>query len=96
LQRCCYQPTHVNQQCNAQLAHITKVIFAVPSSSTLIQQTTFQTLNAKTVRDFNLSTIQTYPKHVAARNNGSTGSSLAATLSWRLAAAIVPNTGSQR
>jgi len=33
---------------------ITKIIFADPSNSTVIQQTTFQSLNGKTVGDFNL------------------------------------------
>jgi glucoamylase len=52
---------------------ITKMIFADPSNSTLIQQTTFQALNGKTVGDFNLYLLyKPYLKNAAADNSGST------------------------
>jgi glucoamylase len=52
---------------------ITKMIFADPSNSTLIQQTTFQALNGKTVGDFNLYLLyKPYLKNAAANNIGST------------------------
>ncbi len=52
---------------------ITKVIFADPSNSTLIQETTFQALNGKTVGDFNLYLLyKPYLKNAAANNSGST------------------------
>ncbi len=52
---------------------ITKMIFADPSNSTLIQQTTFQALNGKTVGDFNLYLLyKPYLKNAALHNNGST------------------------
>jgi glucoamylase len=52
---------------------ITKIIFADPSNSTLVQQTTFQALNGKTVGDFNLYLLyKPYLKNVAANNSGST------------------------
>src|SRR5271154_2190207 len=49
------------------------MIFADPSNSTLIQRTTFQALNGKTVGDFNLYLLyKPYLKNVAANNSGST------------------------
>src|SRR5271167_4282045 len=52
---------------------ISKMIFADPSNSTLIQQTTFQPLNGKTVGDFNLYLLyKPYLKNAAADNSGST------------------------
>jgi glucoamylase len=52
---------------------ITKIIFADPSNSTLIQQTIFQALNGKTVGDFNLYLLyKPYLKNAAADNSGST------------------------
>jgi glucoamylase len=52
---------------------ITKMIFTDPSNSTLIQQTTFQALNGKTVGDFNLYLLyKPYLKNAAADNSGST------------------------
>jgi len=52
---------------------ITKMIFADPSNSTLVQQTTFQSLNGKTVGDFNLYLLyKPYLKNAAASNSGST------------------------
>ncbi|MGD0471850.1 MAG: glycoside hydrolase family 15 protein [Candidatus Velthaea sp.] len=52
---------------------ITKMVFADPSNSTLIQQTTFQALSGKTVGDFNLYLLyKPYLKNVAANNSGST------------------------
>src|SRR5271165_5810544 len=52
---------------------ITKVIFADPSNSTLIQETTFGALNGKTVGDFNLYLLyKPYLKNAAANNSGST------------------------
>jgi glucoamylase len=52
---------------------ITKMIFADPSNSTLIQQTTFRALNGKTVGDFNLYLLyKPYLKNAAADNNDST------------------------
>ena len=52
---------------------ITKMIFADPSNSTLIQQTTFQALNGKTVGNFNLYLLyKPYLKNAAANNSGST------------------------
>ena len=51
---------------------ITKMIFADPSNSTLIQQTTFQALNGKTVGNFNLYLLyKPYLKNAAAHNSGS-------------------------
>jgi glucoamylase len=50
---------------------ITKMIFADPSNSTLIQQTTFQALNGETVGDFNLYLLyKPYLKNAAADNSG--------------------------
>jgi glucoamylase len=50
---------------------ITKMIFADPANSTLIQQTTFQALNGKTVGDFNLYLLyKPYLKNAAAENSG--------------------------
>jgi glucoamylase len=50
-----------------------KTIFADPNNSTLIQQTTFQALNGKTVADFNLYLLyKPYLHNVAADNSGST------------------------
>jgi glucoamylase len=52
---------------------ITKMIFADQSNSTLVQQTTFQALNGKTVGDFNLYLLyKPYLKNAAANNSGST------------------------
>ncbi len=52
---------------------ITKTIFADPSNSTLIQQTTFEALNGKTVGDFNLYLLyKPYLKNVAANNSAMT------------------------
>lgn len=52
---------------------ITKMIFADPSNSTLIQQTTFQALNGKTVGSFNLYLLyKPYLKNAATINSGST------------------------
>ena len=52
---------------------IVKMIFADPSNSTLIQQTTFQALNGRTVGDFNLYLLyKPYLKNAAAHNSGST------------------------
>src|SRR5271166_1603012 len=52
---------------------ITKVIFADPSTSTLIQETTFEALNGKTVGDFNLYLLyKPYLKNVAANNSAMT------------------------
>jgi glucoamylase len=52
---------------------ITKMIFADPSNSTLIQQTTFEATNGKTVGDFNLYILyKPYLKNAAAHNNAST------------------------
>src|SRR5271166_6160973 len=55
---------------------ITKSIFADPSNSTLIQQTTFQSLNGQTVGNFNLYVLyKPYLKNAAAHNSGSTAAS---------------------
>jgi glucoamylase len=52
---------------------ITKMIFADPSNSTLIQHTTFQALNAKTVGDFNLYLLyKPYLKNTGGKNSGAT------------------------
>ena len=52
---------------------IIKMIFADPSNNTLIQQTTFQALNGKTVGDFNLYLLyKPYLKNAAANNSAST------------------------
>jgi glucoamylase len=52
---------------------ITKIIFADPTNSTLIQQTTFRAQNGKTVGDFNLYLLyKPYLKNAAAKNNGAT------------------------
>jgi glucoamylase len=52
---------------------ITKIIFADPSNSTLIQETTFQALNGETVGNFNLYLLyKPYLKNAAANNSGST------------------------
>jgi glucoamylase len=52
---------------------ITKMIFADPSNSSLIQQTTFQATNGKTVGDFNLYILyKPYLKNAAANNSAST------------------------
>src|SRR5271167_2287590 len=49
------------------------MIFADPSNSTLIQQTTFQALSGKTVGDFNLYLLyKPYLKNAAAENSGAT------------------------
>ena len=64
------------QATTSNVAHnwqITKAIFADPSNSTLIQQTTLQALNGKTVGDFNLYLLyKPYLNNVAANNSGST------------------------
>jgi glucoamylase len=55
---------------------ITKSIFADPSNSTLIQETTFEALNGKTVGDFNLYLLyKPYLKNAAANNSGATATS---------------------
>ena len=52
---------------------IAKTIFADPSNSTLIQETTFEALNGKTVGDFNLYLLyKPYLKNVAANNSAMT------------------------
>jgi glucoamylase len=52
---------------------ITKIIFADPSNSSLIQQTTFSASNGKTVGDFNLYLLyKPYLKNAAAKNSAST------------------------
>jgi glucoamylase len=52
---------------------ITKSIFADPSNSTLIQQTTFEALNGKTVGDFNLYLLyKPYLKNAATKNSAMT------------------------
>jgi glucoamylase len=52
---------------------ITKMIFADPSNSTLIQQTTFQALNGTTVGNFNLYLLyKPYLNNIAANNSAST------------------------
>jgi glucoamylase len=52
---------------------ITKSIFADPANSTLVQQTTFEALNGKTVADFNLYLLlKPYLKNVAANNSSMT------------------------
>ena len=52
---------------------ITKMIFADPSNSSLIQQTTFQATNGKKVGDFNLYILyKPYLKNAAAHNSAST------------------------
>jgi glucoamylase len=52
---------------------ITKMIFADPANSTLVQQTTFQALNGQNVGNFNLYLLyKPYLKNAAADNNGST------------------------
>ena len=51
---------------------VIKMIFSDPSNNTLIQQTTFEALNGKTVGDFNLYVLyKPYLKN-AATNNGAT------------------------
>jgi glucoamylase len=64
------------QATTSNVAHnwqITKTIFADPSNSTLIQQTTLQALNGKTVGDFNLYLLyKPYLHNKAADNGGST------------------------
>ena len=53
---------------------IAKTIFADPSNNTLIQETTFEALNGKTVGDFNLYLLyKPYLKNVAANNNATDG-----------------------
>src|SRR5271155_3491539 len=65
-----WQATTSNTAHNWQ---ITKMIFADPANSTLIQQTTFQALNGKTIGDFNLYLLyKPYLKNAAADNGGST------------------------
>jgi len=55
---------------------ITKSLFADPSNSTLIQETTFQALNGQTVGNFNLYLLyKPYLKNAAANNSGSTAAS---------------------
>jgi glucoamylase len=52
---------------------IAKSIFAGPANSTLIQRTTFEALNGKTVGDFNLYLLlKPYLKNVAANNSATT------------------------
>jgi glucoamylase len=52
---------------------ITKMIFADPANSTLIQQTTFRAQNGKTVGDFNLYLLyKPYLKNAAVNNSAST------------------------
>ncbi|HZZ60945.1 MAG TPA: glycoside hydrolase family 15 protein, partial [Roseiarcus sp.] len=52
---------------------ISKTIFADPSNSTLIQETTFEALNGRTVGDFNLYLLyKPYLKNVAANNSALT------------------------
>ena len=52
---------------------ITKSIFTDPANSTLIQETTFEALDGKTVADFNLYLLyKPYLKNVAANNNAMT------------------------
>ena len=52
---------------------ITKSIFADPANSTLIQRTTFEALNGKTIADFNLYLLlKPYLKNVAANNSAMT------------------------
>jgi glucoamylase len=52
---------------------IAKTIFADPSNNTLIQETTFEALNGKTVGDFNLYLLyKPYLKNVAANNSAMT------------------------
>ncbi len=65
-----WQATTGNPSHNWQ---ITKMIFADPSNSTLVQETTFQALNGKTVGDFNLYLLyKPYLKNIAANNSGAT------------------------
>ena len=55
---------------------ITKTIFSDPSNNTLIQRTTFEALNGKTVGDFNLYLLyKPYLKNAAAKNSATTVSS---------------------
>jgi glucoamylase len=55
---------------------ITKTIFSDPSNNTLIQQTTFETLNGKAVGDFNLYVLyKAYLKNAAKINGATTVSS---------------------
>jgi glucoamylase len=55
---------------------ITKTIFTDPSNNTLIQQTTFEALNGKTVGDFNLYLLyKPYMKNAATINNASAATS---------------------
>jgi glucoamylase len=55
---------------------IVKSIFADPSNSTLIQETTFQALNGQTVGNFNLYILyKPYLKNAAANNSGATAAS---------------------
>jgi glucoamylase len=52
---------------------IAKTIFADPSNNALIQETTFEALNGKTVKDFNLYLLyKPYLKNVAANNSAMT------------------------
>jgi glucoamylase len=52
---------------------IAKTIFADPSNNSLIQETTFEALNGKTVGDFNLYLLyKPYLKNVAANNSAMT------------------------
>ncbi len=55
---------------------VTKTIFSDPANNTLIQQTTFQALNGKTVGDFNLYLLyKPYLKNAATINGATTVSS---------------------
>jgi glucoamylase len=55
---------------------VTKTIFSDPSNNTLIQQTTFEALNGKTVGDFNLYLLsKPYLKNAATINGATTVSS---------------------
>ena len=52
---------------------ITKTIFSDPSNNTLIQRTTFEAMNGKTVGDFNLYLLyKPYMKNAAANNSSTT------------------------
>jgi glucoamylase len=55
---------------------ITKMIFADPSNSTLVQETTFQALNGQTLGNFNLYILyKPYLKNAAAHNSAATAAS---------------------
>jgi len=52
---------------------IVKMVFADPENSTLIQQTTFQALNGKTINEFNIYLLyKPYLKNAAEHNSGAT------------------------